>query len=218
MRGEPRRCAGGNRCVRRETRAAGGESRARARTHPLVVNAHTPHATRPSGPARPGPSLARTAQLWRRWLRRDWAHPLAATSALGLGSPLPHLHWDWARRCHICIGTGLAAATSAPGLGSPPGCHICTGTRREAVRLRRMGSPLHTHLEEALAELKRLRASAAPAGDSHPGLDAPLPNLPRDWAHPCQICPGTGRTPATSAPRQEARGRERSPGADDGEG
>ena len=31
-----------------------------------------------------------------------------------------------ARPCHICTGTGLTAATSAPGLGSP--CHICTGT------------------------------------------------------------------------------------------
>jgi len=34
----------------------------------------------------------------------------------GLGSPLPHLHRDWARPCHICTGTGLAP------------CHICTGT------------------------------------------------------------------------------------------
>jgi hypothetical protein len=26
------------------------------------------------------------------------------------------------------------------------------------------------------------------------------PHLPRDWAHPCHICPGTGLTPPTSAP------------------
>ena len=32
---------------------------------------------------------------------------------------LPHLRRDWAQCCHICAGTGLAAATSAPGLGSP---------------------------------------------------------------------------------------------------
>jgi hypothetical protein len=51
-------------------------------------------------------------------LHRDWARPLA-TSAPGLGSPRPHLHRDWARPCHICTGTGLAPATSAPGLGSP---------------------------------------------------------------------------------------------------
>jgi hypothetical protein len=29
-----------------------------------------------------------------------------ATSAPGLGSPLPHLHRDWAHPCHICTGTG----------------------------------------------------------------------------------------------------------------
>jgi hypothetical protein len=29
-------------------------------------------------------------------------------------------------RCHICTGTGLAPAASAPGLGSPR--YICTGT------------------------------------------------------------------------------------------
>ena len=33
-----------------------------------------------------------------------------ATSALGLGSPLPHLHRDWPHRCHICTGTGLTVA------------------------------------------------------------------------------------------------------------
>ena len=59
----------------------------------------------------------------------DWAHPchvcwaeqsagtaLAAaaipTSAPRLGSPLPHLQWDRARRCHICTGTGPSAAPS----------------------------------------------------------------------------------------------------------
>ena len=40
-------------------------------------------------------------------------------SAPGLGPPL---------RCHICAGTGLAAATSAPGLGPPLRCHTCAGT------------------------------------------------------------------------------------------
>ena len=32
---------------------------------------------------------------------------VAATSAQGLGSPLPHLRRDWARRCHICAGLGV---------------------------------------------------------------------------------------------------------------
>jgi hypothetical protein len=34
----------------------------------------------------------------------------AATSAPGLGSPLPHLHRDWERPCHICSGQGDASA------------------------------------------------------------------------------------------------------------
>ena len=43
--------------------------------------------------------------------------------ALGLGSPLPHLRRDWAHPCHICAGTGLSPATSAPGPGSMPHSH-----------------------------------------------------------------------------------------------
>ena len=65
------------------------------------------------------------------------AGPTPATSAPGLGSPLLHLHRDWARRCYIYTGTGPTPATSAPGLGPPlphlhrnwaHPCHICTGT------------------------------------------------------------------------------------------
>ena len=49
---------------------------------------------------------------------------------------LPHLRRDWAWPCHICAGTGLGPATSAPGLGSAlphlrrdwaRPCHICAG-------------------------------------------------------------------------------------------
>ncbi len=53
--------------------------------------------------------------------------------------PLARLHRDWAHPRHICAGTGLTPATSAPGLGSPrphlrrdwahPG-HICARTGR----------------------------------------------------------------------------------------
>ena len=63
----------------------------------------------------------------------------AVPAPLGPGSPLPHLHWDRAHRCHICTGTGLTPATSTStlGLGSPLPllpwdrahlCHICTRT------------------------------------------------------------------------------------------
>jgi hypothetical protein len=34
--------------------------------------------------------------------------PTPATSAPGLGPPLPHLHQDWVHPCHSCTRTGLA--------------------------------------------------------------------------------------------------------------
>jgi hypothetical protein len=37
-------------------------------------------------------------------------------ASIQVGSPPPHLHRDRAHCCHICTGTGLTAATSAPGL------------------------------------------------------------------------------------------------------
>jgi hypothetical protein len=136
--------------------------------------------------------------------RRYWhcAHPCphlytgtgltAATSAPGLGSPLPPLRWDWAHPCHLCAGTGLAPATSALGLGSPlpplrrdwaHPCHLCA----------------RTGLTPATSAL---------------GLGSPLPPLRRDWAHPCHLCARTGLTPATSHPpcfahcNRDGRGRE----------
>ena len=52
-------------------------------------------------------------QTRKKYVSCDDGGLTPATSALGLGPPLPHLQRDWARRCHICTGTGLAAATSA---------------------------------------------------------------------------------------------------------
>ena len=60
----------------------------------------------------------------------------AATPAPGLGSPLPRLRRDWAHPCHACAGTGLAAATSAPGLVRLGGhrCSVtCRGTLRQVI-------------------------------------------------------------------------------------
>jgi hypothetical protein len=48
--------------------------------------------------------------------RRRIVARAAATSALGLGSSLPHLRRDWAHPCHICTGTGPTAASSELGL------------------------------------------------------------------------------------------------------
>ena len=53
-----------------------------------------------------------TAASLSRVRRRNHIRPK------GWARALPHLHPDWARACHNCTGTGLAPATSAPGL-----CH-----------------------------------------------------------------------------------------------
>jgi hypothetical protein len=55
-------------------------------------------------------AMAQSAEAFRPDALKDWREFQAS---------LPHLHWDWARPCHICTGAGLAPATSAPGLGSP---------------------------------------------------------------------------------------------------
>jgi hypothetical protein len=43
-------------------------------------------------------------------------------------SRAPHLHFRCIHLAHICAGTGLAPATSAPGLTGLNPCHICAGT------------------------------------------------------------------------------------------
>ena len=90
--------------------------------------------------------------------RRYWhcAHPCphlytgtgltAATSAPGLGSPLPPLRQDWAHPCHLCAGTGLTPAISAPGLGSPLPHRIHRALRTAivmGVAVRRTRAPAH---------------------------------------------------------------------------
>ncbi len=103
--------------------------------------------------------------------------PSPATSAPGLGPLLPHLHRDWARRCHICAGIGLIScqicagtgpipATSAPGLGSP------------LPHLRRDWAHLLPHLRRDWAHL--------------------LPHLRRDSAGPDLLFMSTSRMLTTT--------------------
>ena len=49
----------------------------------------------------------------------------------------PHLRRDWARRCHICAGTGLAAAASALGLagGNTTACNVTVERLWRPLRL-----------------------------------------------------------------------------------
>jgi hypothetical protein len=106
--------------------------------------------------------------------QRNRSFPLAALSVAVIATRR-RLVW---RACHICAGTGLNSATSAPGLGSTLPhlrrdwaqlCHICTGTGLNSAT-------------------------------SAPGLGSTLPHLRRDWAQLCHICAGTGLNSATSAP------------------
>jgi len=47
------------------------------------------------------------------------ALPIAESVLLSTQASTARPRLDWAHPCHFCAGTGLAAATSAPGLGSP---------------------------------------------------------------------------------------------------
>ena len=71
-----------------------------------------PQYSRPEGSVRFGASVARFAAAAAHYARGSGCFP-AATSALGLGSPLAHLHRDWAHRWYTCTGTGLTPDTSA---------------------------------------------------------------------------------------------------------
>jgi hypothetical protein len=111
-------------------------------------------------------------------LNRDGAHPGNICPGTGL-TPMPHLRRDWARRCGQLHQSeaGLAHPKTSPHVGSPP----CDGT------------------------------GLTPA-TSAPGMGSPLPHLRRDWAHPCHICTGTALTPATSAPGPRSAPATSAPG------
>jgi hypothetical protein len=66
---------------------------------------------------------------------------------------------------HICTETGLARATSAPGLGSPPGFHICIGT----------WLPRQAELNEILSAVEFLDRASLELVEKHlPGCKDPL--------------------------------------------
>jgi hypothetical protein len=102
-----------------------------------------------------------------------------ATSAPGLGSPLPRRHRDWAHPSHVCTGTALTPATSAPGLGSPlanlhrdlGATHACEGDKAS----RSVWHALHTLVVCSDAAGVWIASSARPTTTSAPGL-APLPH------------------------------------------
>ena len=115
---------------------------------------------------------------------------------------VPHLHRDWARPLHICTGTWLAPATSAPGLGSNTS-HICTGSGptpayiriRTACSIRpsakrRHSSPFACTLQK-LSCIVRLAVVAVAALCSLPGSARRV----RQQATRCSAWPGSSSRP-----------------------
>ena len=101
-----------------------------------------------------------------------------ATSVLDLGSPLPHLHRDWAHPCCIRTRTVLTPATSAPGL-------------------LKLGSLLPSYARGLFTDANVCHIRT--------GMGFYLPRLCRGWAHPWHVAPeivssGIGLSFATSAP------------------
>jgi hypothetical protein len=108
-----------------------------------------------------------------------------ATSAPGLGSPLPHLRQDWAHPCHICAGTGLTHATSAPGLGSAAATSAPGLGSAAATSAPGLGSPM-PHLRRDWAHPCHICAGTR-LGRCHIFTGTPWRSAPRP--HP--PCPHT---------------------------
>ena len=120
----------------------------------------------------------------------DEAEP-AAPTALPLGrenSRRSSVIDEVLHPCHICTGTALTAATSAPGLRSPL-----------------------PHLHRDCADCCLIcTATGLTAATSAPPLGSPLPCLHGDWAHRCHICTATGLRCSTG-PTLGQSGAARSP-------
>ena len=84
--------------------------------------------------------------------------------------------------------TGYSTPARQPSLSS----HLAFGrTRAQAARAFARATEV---AEKHLPHRHPFRFAVTSAS----GLGPPLPHLRRDWARPCHICAGTGRTPVTS--------------------
>ena len=115
------------------------------------------------------------------------------------------LNRDRAHPCHVCTGTGLTPASSAPGLGSPlpplrrgwaHRCHICTGTGLTPAHMFCAGAGLT-------------------AATSAPGRSPPLQHLHGDWARRRHICIGAHRCRTRAGTDRALAGAFDLPGAED---
>ncbi len=82
-------------------------------------------------------------------LTSDMLRCSLATSGPGLGSPLPHLHRDWACPSHVCTGTRLTRASCA----GPTAVIDSSDQRRPAHSGVRLRIYFAAHGQEALQDL-----------------------------------------------------------------
>ena len=124
---------------------------------------------------------------------------------------LPHLHRDWARACHICTGTGLAAATAAPGLGYRLLPHLSRGWNRRAIRAPAPRAALLRHDRRLQAPAAQPHArGASPRGRATPRRLSPQRRWRRcAWAALLQRNSQRPKTKASESPRHAVGGGTR---------
>jgi hypothetical protein len=132
-------------------------------------------------------SLRRPAAFCLMWAPTPGAPSLAR---LVVGSPLPHLHGDWAHPCRVCTGTRLAAATSAPGPALPSPAQLVAASALAAGRFRcgPVGEARCVQPSGATAQSLRAARCAAhlPTGTPAASPPAPLPPLLLPLTYPIQ--------------------------------
>ena len=117
--------------------------------------------------------------------RRSEAEPPVAPRH---AAAVPHLHRDLAHRCHICAGTGLAPATSAPGLGSRLATSVQFRTRESSLPIAAATAEASARAESAESGARR-RPRAGPLcrgtrvlGTRMAGLRRFGPQRAAEWA------------------------------------
>jgi hypothetical protein len=108
----------------------------RGRTHKLFISAGSRAKSKSCGATSLPVPYCTSLCVPAYHAARDDCRPESSAPPMGR----PHLHRDWAHPSHISTGTGLAPPTSAPGLGSRPCTHACTGLSARHSRCRR-GEP-----------------------------------------------------------------------------
>jgi hypothetical protein len=151
--------------------------------------------------------------VYSRGLGSDRLAP--ATSAPGLGPPLPHLHRDWARPGHIYTGTRPAPATSALGLGLTPSTSASPGPGLGPPCHRDWARPGHIRTGTGLAARSSWTRTGFSCRCSSSRCSQVQPLLRCTCALPQRTKCEIHRKPATGASAPRAAPPPRGPSASD---